>query len=166
MNKYITKDSGKRKQYPDGMHRDITEGKPRPDLIPLNVWQAILTAKLNHTQNLNDAFVDFWANPSWHELVDMLINVMPLIPNFLTRFGALLERGAKKYTENNWMKANSEEEMNHFKQSSFRHFAQFLDGDTDEDHALAAFGFNPMGYLHVKDKLVIRKSLLPLSKKK
>lgn len=34
MNKYITKDSGKRIKYDSGFNRDIQEGKPRYDLIP------------------------------------------------------------------------------------------------------------------------------------
>jgi Domain of unknown function (DUF5664) len=33
--KYETKDSGKRKDYPSGLRRDSTEGKPRYDLIPI-----------------------------------------------------------------------------------------------------------------------------------
>lgn len=35
MAKYVTKDSGKRVDYPSGMRRDIQDGKPRYDLIPL-----------------------------------------------------------------------------------------------------------------------------------
>lgn len=33
MAKYITKDSGSRKEYDSGMRRDIQDGKPRYDLI-------------------------------------------------------------------------------------------------------------------------------------
>ena len=33
MKKFITKDSGKRKEYNSGMRRDLQEGKPRFDLI-------------------------------------------------------------------------------------------------------------------------------------
>lgn len=32
---FETKDSGKRQDYPSGMRRDVTDGKPRYDLIPL-----------------------------------------------------------------------------------------------------------------------------------
>lgn len=32
---YVTKDSGKKAQYPSGMQRDTTAGKLRYDLIPL-----------------------------------------------------------------------------------------------------------------------------------
>lgn len=35
--KYITKDSGKRQEYPSGMRRDTQEGKPRYDLIDLDM---------------------------------------------------------------------------------------------------------------------------------
>lgn len=33
MNKFITKDSGKRQEFSTGMRRDLQEGKPRFDLI-------------------------------------------------------------------------------------------------------------------------------------
>lgn len=33
--KYETKDSGRREEYASGMRRDIQEGKPRYDLIPI-----------------------------------------------------------------------------------------------------------------------------------
>lgn len=35
MNKFITKDSGKRQQFDTGMVRDTQENKPRYDLIPI-----------------------------------------------------------------------------------------------------------------------------------
>lgn len=44
MNKFITKDSGKRQEYNSGMRRDVQGGKPRYDLIvPLNCEKDMLT---------------------------------------------------------------------------------------------------------------------------
>lgn len=57
---------------------------------------------------------------------------------FLTRFAALMARGADKYGDRNWEKANSREEWQRMRSSAFRHFVQWFCGETDEDHAAAA----------------------------
>ena len=76
-----------------------------------------------------------------------------LIPTFmLRRWAELLARGAKKYGENNWQLAESEEELKRFKASAFRHFVQWMDGEEDEDHGAAVF-FNIAAAEMVKDKL-------------
>lgn len=56
-----------------------------------------------------------------------------------------------KYQRDNWKKANSEAEWLGFRDSAFRHFIQWLDEETDEDHA-AAIMFNVMAAEHVKEK--------------
>ena len=68
------------------------------------------------------------------------------------RWAELLDRGAKKYGERNWEKADGEEELIRFKSSAFRHFIQWLDNENDEDHAAACF-FNISGAELVKSKL-------------
>ena len=98
--KFTTKDSGKRIKYKSGFNRDIQDGKPRYDLIPLQM---------------------------------------------LKRLAELYERGAKKYGENNWQKANSEEEFTRSKSSAFRHFIQWMSNEEDEDHASAVV-FNIFAY--------------------
>jgi hypothetical protein len=70
---------------------------------------------------------------------------------FLKRWAELMTRGAKKYGRRNWQNANSEEELERFKSSAFRHLMQWLDGETDEDHA-AAVCFNLAAAEHVKAK--------------
>lgn len=62
---------------------------------------------------------------------------VPYEHQFITRVAQLLERGAKKYGTNNWQLADSEEEMERFKASAMRHLAQWIAGETDEDHAAA-----------------------------
>ena len=105
---YITKDSGKRKDFKSGMRRDTDEDKPRYDLI-----------------------------------------YQPMI----TRLAYLMARGAVKYGDNNWQKANSIEELKRFKASAYRHFMQwFNDLDVEEDHA-AAIQFNVNAVEYMKDKL-------------
>jgi hypothetical protein len=81
--------------------------------------------------------------------------VMPLgIPyseQMLTRWASLMTRGKEKYGLRNWEKANSEEELERFKSSAFRHFLQWVSGETDEDHASAVF-FNITAAEFVKSK--------------
>jgi hypothetical protein len=79
-----------------------------------------------------------------YDLVDM--------PMF-KRWAELMTRGAKKYGPNNWKKAETQEELDRFKESAFRHFMTwFLEEDTTEDHAAATY-FNIAGVELVKAKL-------------
>jgi hypothetical protein len=57
----------------------------------------------------------------------------------LARWAAHLTKGAVKYAKRNWMKAVGEEELERARDSAARHFAQWMAGDTDEDHAAAVF---------------------------
>ncbi len=76
-----------------------------------------------------------------------------LIPvPMLKRIAELYARGAVKYGERNWQLANSEEEMNRFRASAYRHFFQWAEGDVDEDHAAAVF-FNIAAYEYVNNKI-------------
>lgn len=77
------------------------------------------------------------------DLVDMVM---------LERWAALMQRGAVKYTEDNWRKAKTPAELKRFKASAFRHFIQWFSGQDDEDHAAAVF-FNIAGAEMVKTKL-------------
>lgn len=85
---------------------------------------------------------------------DFYLLLTPEIPyeeQFLTRWAALMTRGAEKYGRRNWQLANSEEELERFKSSAFRHFIQAMSGNTDEDHwAAVAFNINCIVYLEYK----------------
>lgn len=74
----------------------------------------------------------------------------------LTRWAALMARGAVKYGERNWERANSSVEAARFKASAFRHFIQWIEGDLDEDHA-AAILFNVSAFEMVSEKLRRKK---------
>lgn len=82
----------------------------------------------------------------------LLVDGQPYEEQFLTRFAALLERGATKYGERNWQLASSEVELARFRASGIRHLMQWATGERDEDHA-AAVAFNLMAYEYVKWKL-------------
>lgn len=72
--------------------------------------------------------------------------------SLLYRWAMLMERGMAKYGYRNWENANSEEEMIRFKQSAFRHFIQWFQGEQDEDHAAAVL-FNINAFEYVNSKL-------------
>lgn len=67
----------------------------------------------------------------------------------LKRWAEHLTRGGKHYGDRNWMKANGQEELDRFRQSAARHFAQWMQGDASEDHAAATM-FNLNGAEYVK----------------
>lgn len=69
------------------------------------------------------------------------------------RWAQLMTRGAKKYGDHNWKKANSVDELHRFRASAMRHFYQwFYNLDNSEDHA-AAVCFNISGAEMVARKL-------------
>lgn len=75
-------------------------------------------------------------------------DLIPLEP--LRRLAELYARGAEKYGDRNWQLANSKEEMNRFRASAWRHFVQYMNGETDEDHAIAAC-WNLFALIHFEE---------------
>lgn len=81
------------------------------------------------------------------------------------RWANHLTKGAVKYPDRpdgraNWTLASGQEELDRFKQSAFRHFIQWLNGDRDEDHAAAVL-FNINGAEYTRDKMMsANKNLL------
>lgn len=74
----------------------------------------------------------------------------------LKRWAELMARGAKKYSSRNWEKAYTEEELERFKASAFRHFIAWFQGVDDEDHCAAVL-FNLQGAEYVAEKLAKHK---------
>lgn len=71
----------------------------------------------------------------------------------LLRWAELMARGAKKYGERNHEQANSQEELDRFRESAFRHFmAWFMGLEDGEDHAAAVY-FNVQGAEYTKDRI-------------
>jgi hypothetical protein len=69
----------------------------------------------------------------------------------MKRWAQHLTTGALKYEADNWLKAGSEEELRRAKESTARHFEQWLAGEVDEDHAAAVFfGINEVEYVKGK----------------
>ena len=86
----------------------------------------------------------------------LLISEIPYKEQMITRWAELMVRGAEKYGRRNWQLANSEEELERFKSSAFRHFVQYICGEQDEDHAAAIF-FNINAAEYVRSKLDVRQ---------
>lgn len=78
---------------------------------------------------------------------------VPYDEQILTRLANLLARGAQKYSERNWEKANSPQEMARAKESAIRHLVQWLTDEEDEDHA-AAILFNVMEAETIRWKMI------------
>ena len=79
----------------------------------------------------------------------------------LLRWAHLMARGAEKYGEDNWRKANSEEELKRFKASAYRHFYQwFNEMDKEEDHGAATL-FNIAAAEYLKERLNNETESLP-----
>lgn len=72
----------------------------------------------------------------------------------LERWAKHLTAGAEKYGPNNWLLAQGQEELDRFRDSAARHFAQWMRGDRDEDHGAAVF-FNINGAEYVRDRMNI-----------
>ena len=85
----------------------------------------------------------------------LLLTDLPYDEQLLTRWASLMERGATKYGRRNWQLACSQEELDRFKASAFRHFVQWVTGQDDEDHAAAVL-FNINAAEYVKSKLDVK----------
>lgn len=73
------------------------------------------------------------------------------------RYALHMTKGRKKYPDPepgipNWTLASGREELGRFKRSATRHFFQWLNGETDEDHA-AAVVFNINAHIYLEEKL-------------
>jgi hypothetical protein len=74
----------------------------------------------------------------------------------LYRWAMLMQRGAIKYEARNWEKAETQEELDRFKASAFRHFIQWFAGEDDEDHVTGVI-FNLAGAELVTERLRKKK---------
>lgn len=127
------KDSGARREFTTGAVRDISEGKGRCDLLPLDIVADLYAGThqagiLTHIDNfvrggdeldLLSAIKRFceWRDWRWAE---MLLEV-----------SIHFEQGANKYAERNWEKGIP---IHCYIDSAIRHLLKCSRGDTDERH--------------------------------
>ena len=127
----MIKDSGNRRDFETGAVRDISEGKGRADLLPLDVLAKLLNTPclasiegFKRTKDISlllNAITTFVSDHT--EYQDIYTAMIEVSKHF--------EEGAKKYGENNWKKGIP---LHCYIDSAVRHFIKHLRGDTDEPH--------------------------------
>ena len=73
----------------------------------------------------------------------------------MERLAKHFEAGSKKYSDNNWRKGMP---LNRYLDSALRHLFKFMDGERDEDHAIAS-AWNIMCLIETEH--MIEEGLLP-----
>ena len=124
-------DSGGRRIFTTGAVRDMSEGKGRFDLLPLDV-----VGKANQDNRLT--------NLAWYQKTNdetYLYAAMSTINyrmdyDLIARIARHFENGAKKYDENNWRKGLPRK---CYIDSATRHYFKWILGETDEDHESAYY---------------------------
>lgn len=136
------KDSGKRQEYTTGAVRDISEGKGRCDLLPLNIVGFLMPTRVAVILNNIEKFKTLKNVLYLSHAID-LFAIMTKTDNYtlMLEVSKHYEDGAKKYSENNWKKGIP---LHSFLDSAVRHLLQYLRGDTDEPHD-RAFVWNILG---------------------
>jgi len=158
----ILKDSGARLIFDSGAVRDISDGKGRMDLMPLDIMadyihhlidNGLIAADdlLKHEICASilyklDSFVRTGSIAGIFDAIHALTVIMPqdeketglpdtpLYRNFVAT-SRQMEDGAAKYAARNWEKGiNAENYIN----SGIRHLLKFMEGWTDEPHDRAA----------------------------
>lgn len=160
MEDYKLQDNGKRQEFAGGMMREPQDDKLRYDLAfdgPL-LW-AMYGGKYERLMLV----AQDWYENHGIDRARMVIFELATITDggldaIIDRYAVLMMRGAVKYSEGNWLKAQGEVELKRFKASFSRHLIKYLRGLTDEDH-LAAIFFNLNGAEYVLGKLAPKGSL-------
>lgn len=157
---YTLKDNNQRQEFAGGMMREPQEDKLRYDLAldgPL-VW-ALYGGKYERLVTVAQTWFENYGLDNARMVVYELAALTDGgIDTIIDRYTVLMMKGAVKYSEGNWLKAQGEEELKRFKASFSRHLIKYLRGMVDEDH-LAAIVFNLNGVEYVQAKITPKGSL-------
>lgn len=132
------KDSGERREFDSGAVRDISEGKGRCDLLPLDIISQYMS------DIVLSYIADFKATGCCQSLWDAL-NIFQYEAyaikglkdsrqqwaNTLLEVSIHFEDGARKYGENNWQKGIP---LHCYIDSAIRHYLKWRRRDKDEPH--------------------------------
>lgn len=143
---YLTKDTGKRKEFSSGAVRDDDGAKTRWDLIfPLGqMWSespaAVLFTSNVRCRKLFKAVDEYLNNINGGYHAEDVAKALQRIETgtLPRRFAELMTRGAAKYSARNWELMSSKEELVRARESLKRHALEYMDeqGELDgEDHA-------------------------------
>lgn len=138
-------DSGERRKFDSGAVRDISEGKGRCDLLPLNVIADMIDDEIlcridQYVRSGNRsslvAAIKSFAEYRYGGLYTALLEV-----------SKHYEDGCTKYGERNWERGIP---LHCYIDSGVRHYLKYLRGDADEPHD-RAFLWNLLGALWTQD---------------
>ena len=129
------KDSGERRKFETGAVRDISEGKGRFDLLPLDVL-----GTANQDNRLTNLAWYQKANDETYLYASMSDLNYRMEYNLIARVARHFENGLKKYGENNWRKGIP---CKSYVDSAVRHYFKWQLKEIDEDHE-SAFYWNIM----------------------
>lgn len=127
------KDSGSRREFATGAHRDNAQGKGRCDLLPLKYVAEVMEDEV--IANI----ASFMETKDRTYIIKALRESKNTIPQFATggyanmmiEVSHLYEDGALKYGENNWKNGMP---LKCYIDSGTRHYLKTLRGDDDEPH--------------------------------
>jgi len=138
-------DSGTKRVFDSGAHRDNSEGKGRCDLLPL-----LEASEFLEEDKVLTALAQFLETQDPRHIEGALQSSLDTVPQFhnckitlLLEASKQFEEGAEKYGENNWKLGIP---VNVFLDSAIRHYLKTLRGDTDEPH-WRAFAWNLLSAL-------------------
>ena len=152
-------DSGERREFSSGAVRDMSEGKGRMDLMPLDIVSELCNKyeeyrKLRSLPTFNASYmfgsIDDFAQTGDVDRIYYLLSSFICygyadIETALLDVSIHYEQGAKKYVERNWEKGI---DAHSFIDSALRHGIKVLRGDDDEPHG-RAFIWNLLGVLWI-----------------
>ena len=138
-------DSGNRTEFESGAVRDMSVGKGREDLLPLDiVGDYYAHFNVGHRNKVIDQMNLFMQD---HDVKHLYIIIEHFclfndwkVEDMLLEYAIHLEEGCAKYGENNWKGIPAWSFIN----SALRHYFKHQRGDKDERHD-RAFIFNIMG---------------------
>ncbi|HWT74307.1 MAG TPA: dATP/dGTP diphosphohydrolase domain-containing protein [Mobilitalea sp.] len=135
----MLKDSGERREFESGAVRDISEGKGRCDLLPLEAIGTHLEDNIliSIDKYIRSGDIEFL----WFAIEQFSTNHFTDLYTGLLEVSKQYQEGAKKYADRNWEKGMP---VHCYIDSGVRHYLKVLRGDTDEPHD-RAFIWNMLG---------------------
>lgn len=131
-NNNMPKDSGSKREFSTGAHRDAATGKGRCDLLPLDEVAMVM----NNDPVIAEvaAFVKDFDPQHLANAIQEAVKTVPVYENManaILEASLLYEAGAIKYGENNWQRGMP---LSCYIDSGLRHYLKTLRGDDDEPH--------------------------------
>jgi hypothetical protein len=123
-------DSGSRREYKSGAVRDVSEGKGRCDLLPLDVVEELIFDDSKVLHNIND-YVREGDVKSLYQAIRNFLWQKKDKHTAMLEVSQHYEAGCAKYGDRNWEKGIP---LHCYIDSGVRHYLKYLRGDTDEPH--------------------------------